>query len=144
MKRFILLFSVLAFTFSSCGDKKTEEVKKEVEPLKTEETKAVEETASDVNTEQFALGQKLFSEKTCVACHVLDTKLIGPSIKDMVKVYSEQGGDIVEFLKGNSPAIVETDPGQIAIMKANLDSFVKDLTAEELQAISVYMNNAGK
>ena len=87
--------------------------------------------------------EKTDGVKPCVD-KVLDTKLIGPSIKDMVKVYSEQGGDIVEFLKGNSPAIVETDPGQIAIMKANLDSFVKDLTAEELQAISVYMNNAGK
>jgi len=139
MKRIILLFSVLAFTFSSCGDKKNEEVKKEVEPLKMEETKAVEETATDVNPEQIALGQKLFSEKTCVACHILDTKLIGPSIKDIVKIYTEQSGDIVEFLKGNSPAIVDTDPGQVAIMKANLDSFVKDLSPEELQAIDAYM-----
>ena len=138
MKKILLIFGVLAFTFASCGDKKKEEVKKEVEPIK------VEETASDTKSEQVALGEKLFTEKTCVACHVLDTKLIGPSIKDIVKIYDEKGANMVQFLKGNSEAIVDTDPGQVAIIKANLDGFVKGLTPEELQAITAYMRSAAK
>jgi len=145
MKKLLLMFGVLAFTFASCADKKKDNVKNEAEPVKVEETKkAVEESVPEGNAEEIALGKKLFSEKTCVACHVLDTKLIGPSIKSIVKIYTEQGGNIVEFLKGNSPAIVDTDPGQVAIMKANLDSFVKDLSAEELHAINTYMTSAAK
>jgi len=145
MKKILLIFGVLAFTFTSCGDKKKEEVKKEAEPIEVEETvKAVEETTSDAKNEQVALGEKLFTEKTCVACHQLDTKLIGPSIKDIVKIYDEKGANMVQFLKGNTEAIVDTDPGQVAIMKANLDGFVKDLTPEELQALTGYMRNAAK
>ena len=145
MKKILLIFGVLAFTFTSCGDKKKEEVKKEVEPIKVEETiKAAEENTSDAKNEQVILGEKLFTEKTCVACHVLDTKLIGPSIKDIIKIYNEKGANMVQFLKGNTEAIVDTDPGQVAIMKANLDGFVKDLSPEELQALAAYMRNAAK
>ncbi|WP_372800790.1 c-type cytochrome, partial [Lutibacter sp.] len=86
-----------------------------------------------------ALGEKLFTEKTCTTCHQPDAKVIGPSIKDINKVYSEKGANLVAFLKGESEAIVDTDPGQVAIMKANLDGFVKDLTSEELAALAAYM-----
>ena len=145
MKKILLIFGVIAFTFTSCGDKKKEEVKKEAEPIKVEETvKAVEETTPDAKNEQVALGEKLFTEKTCVACHQLVTKLIGPSIKDIVKIYDEKGANMVQFLKGTKEAIVDTDPGQVAIMKANLDGFVKDLSPEELQALTAYMRNAAK
>jgi len=144
MKKLLLIFGVLAFIFASCGDKKKEEVKKEVEPVK-EEVKVEETTTSaDGKDQQLAMGEKLFTEKTCVACHVLDAKVIGPSIKDIVKIYDEKSGNIVKFLKGNSDAIVDTDPGQVAIMKANLDGFVKDMTPEELQAVAAYMRNAAK
>ena len=145
MKKILLIFGVIAFTFTSCGDKKKEEVKKEAEPIKVEETvKAVEETTSDAKNEQVALGEKLFTEKTCVTCHQLDTKVIGPSIKDIVKIYNEKGANLVQFLKGNAEPIVDTDPGQVAIMKVNLDGFVKDLSPEELQALTAYMRNAAK
>ena len=56
----------------------------------------------------------------------------------------KKSGNIVKFLKGNSDAIVDTDPGQVAIMKANLDGFVKDMTPEVLQAVAAYMRNAAK
>ncbi len=89
-----------------------------------------------------ALGEKLFTDKTCVSCHQLDAKVVGPSIKDIVKIYDQYDASLVEFLKGNKEAIVETDPGQVAIMKANLDGFVKDLKDEELEALAAYMKNA--
>ncbi len=142
MKKLLLIFGVIAFTFTSCGDKKKDEVK--AEPVK-DEVKA-EEATNDASAkdDQFVLGEKLFAEKTCVACHSLDAKVIGPSIKDIIKIYDEKGGNLVQFLKGNADPIVDTDLGQVAIMKANLDGFVKDMSPEELQALAGYMRNAAK
>ncbi|WP_117884913.1 c-type cytochrome [Aureibaculum luteum] len=145
MKKLSILFIALAMIATSCGDKKKEDVKKDVEQVNEEVVKesTTTDTASDKDT-QLAMGKKLFTDKTCTTCHALDTKVIGPSLKDIVKIYDEKSGNIVKFLKGNADAIVDTDPGQVAIMKANLDGFVKDMSAEELQALSAYMRDAGK
>ena len=131
-----MILGLAAFFFVSCGETKKEEIKKEVEA-------PVEEAKETVKTqdEMIVLGQKLFTEKTCVTCHQPDVKVIGPSIKDINKKYTEANGDIVAFLNGESPAIVDTDPGMVAIMKANLDGFVKNLTSEELEALAVYMRS---
>lgn len=143
MKKAIVFLALVAFVFTSCGDKKKEEVKKEVEP----KIEAVKDAAKEVATEvteavdNIALGKKLFSEKTCTTCHQPDAKVIGPSIKDINKVYAEQKGNMVKFLKGEDAAIVDTDPGQVAIMKANLDGFVKDLSGDELAALAAYMRS---
>lgn len=135
MKKSVLVVGLIAMFFVSCGEKKKEEVKKEVAP-KVEAVKEVKTVADNLE-----LGKKLFAEKTCTACHQADAKVIGPSIKDINKIYAEQKGNIVKFLKGESEAIVDTDPGQVAIMKANIDSFVKDLTGDELAAIAAYMRS---
>jgi cytochrome c len=139
MKKLYFSIALASLLLSSCGDKKETEVQKEV----VAPVEAVQEVKSDVQIagDQVALGERLFTEKTCISCHQVDTKVIGPSIKDIVRVYDEKNGNIVQFLKGNSPAIVDTDPGQVAIMKANLDGFVKDLTPEELQALAAYMRS---
>lgn len=132
---------VFALLIASCGDSKKEEVKKDAE---TKVEKVVEEVKDNATAvaDQGTLGAKLFTEKTCVSCHQLDTKLIGPSIKEIIKIYDEKNGNLVQFMKGNDAPIVDTDPGQVAIMKANLDGFVKDLSGEELQALAAYMRNA--
>lgn len=144
MKKLLLVFGVLAFTFASCGDKKKEEVKKEVETVKEEVKVEETTTTASAKDQQVAAGKKLFAEKTCTACHALDTKTVGPSIKDIIKIYDDKSGNLVKFLKGNADAIVDTDPGQVAVMKANLDGFVKDMSPEELQALAAYMRNATK
>lgn len=136
MKKQILILGLTAFFFVSCGETKKEEVKQDVEI--SEEPAKVEAKSTG---EYIALGEKLFTEKTCVTCHLADTKVIGPSIKDINKIYTEKNGNIVAFLKGETPPIVDTDPGQVAIMKANLDGFVKNLTTEELTALAIYMNS---
>lgn len=136
MKKVLLIVTVFALFLTSCGDSKKEEAKKEVEKIVTE----VKSDAA-IAADQLALGEKLFTEKTCTSCHQVDAKIVGPSIKDIVKVYNEKSGNIVQFLKGNSPAIVDIDPGQVAIMKANLDGFVKDLTGDELQALAAFMRS---
>jgi len=137
MKKSILILGVVAFFFASCGETKKEEVKQEVEaPFEAPASEKI--MTSD---EYLALGKELFTSKTCVACHQPDAKVIGPSIKEINKIYEEKGGNIVAFLKGEAPAIVDTDPGQVAIMKANLDGFVKNLNAEELAALALYMSS---
>lgn len=122
MKKTILMLAIISLITISCGDKKKEEPKSEI---------ITELTVED--------GKELFTSKTCATCHQPDVKLIGPSIKDINKIYGENNASIVSFLKGELSPIVDTDPGQVAIMKANLDSFVKDLTDAELKAIEKYM-----
>jgi len=136
MRKSVLVLGLVAAIFTSCGDKKKEEVKKEVDT----KVEAVEEKVADAG-DNIELGKQLFTDKTCTTCHQPDAKVIGPSIKEIVKIYNEQNGNLVKFLKGESPAIVDTDPGQVAIMKANLDGFVKDLTGEELAALAAYMKS---
>ena len=131
---------VFALLLVSCGKEKKEEVSKEVETTIQKAPDAAKEAGTVAD--QVTLGKQLFTEKTCVSCHQLDQKVVGPSIKDIVKIYDEKKGNLVQFLKGNSPAIVDTDPGQVAIMKANLDGFVKDLSGDQLRALAAYMRAA--
>lgn len=137
MKKILFVFTVLALVLGSCGESKKEEVKKEMESPAEEvkETPAAAEGSEDL----VAMGEKLFTDKTCVSCHQAEAKIVGPSIKDIVKIYGDQNASIVSFLKGEQDAIVDTDPGQVAIMKANLDGFVKDLSENELKALEAYM-----
>lgn len=136
MKKILFVFAVASLTVISCGETKKEEVKKEMDAP----TESVKEKPAD-KSEMIAMGEKLFTEKTCVSCHQIDTKVVGPSIKDIIKIYDENNAEIVDFLQGNQEAIVDTDPGQVAIMKANLDGFVKDLELDQLQALSAYMHS---
>ena len=131
---------VFALLLVSCGKEKKEEIKKEVETTVEKAEKVVKEAVT--TADQATLGKQLFTDKTCVSCHLVDKKLVGPSIKDIVKIYDEKKGNIVQFLKGNSAAIVDTNPGQVAIMKANLDGFVHDLSGDQLRALAAYMRAA--
>ena len=141
MKKSVLLLGLAALLFTSCGEKKKEEVKSEAETKVEAVKEVVQEEVQEASVDNLELGKKLFTDKTCATCHQADMKVIGPSIKDINKVYSEKGGNIVKFLKGEAEAIVDTDPGQVAIMKANLDGFVKDLSGDELAALAAYMRS---
>jgi cytochrome c len=137
MKKILLLFALIAMVLTSCGNDKKKEVQKETE-TSVEKSAEVKQDVGDVLT----MGEKLFNEKTCTTCHQLDTKVIGPSVKDIASMYKEKNGNMVNFLKGTDEAIVDTDPGQVAIMKANLDGFVKDLSDEEIEALVTYMQSS--
>ena len=134
MKKSLFVLGLVAFIIASCGEKKKDEVKKEVETVKEDVKQEVTKAVDNLE-----LGKKLFTEKTCATCHQPDAKVIGPSIKDMNKIYAEQNGDMMKFLRGEAAPIVDTDPGQVAIMKANIDGFVKNMTDDELKAIVDYM-----
>jgi cytochrome c len=136
MKKSVLVLGLAALFFVSCGEKKKEEVKVPVEVVKE-----APEAATSAVVDNVALGKKLFTEKTCATCHQPGVKVIGPAIKDINKIYTEKNGNIVNFLTEKSKPIVDTDPGQVAIMKANLDGFVKDLSGDELAALAAYIRS---
>jgi cytochrome c len=122
MKKLVLIaLAVLAF---SCKKESQESFGKPTE------------TTSEVQTPE-ALGKEIFEGKgNCIACHQVDQKVIGPSIKEIAKIYKEKNGNMVHFLKGESDAIV--DPEQFPVMQANL-AITKTFTGDELKAVEAYI-----
>ena len=100
---------------------------------------AVPERGELSKDSQIYLGNRLFSEKTCIKCHDVNQVKKGPSIREIMAVYKEKDGDIVAFLKGKSEPIVDTTPSQVAIMQENIDGFLKDISDEEMNSIATYM-----
>ncbi len=90
---------------------------------------------------QILLGNRLFSVNTCITCHDVNKENIGPSVKEIMKIYNEKNGDIVAFLKGKAKPIVDTTSSQVAIMQANIDGFLQDISDEELKTIATYMQH---
>lgn len=127
--RFILLFIALGISLNCATDKKSIQDAEESMPKRGE---------LSIDSQIF-LGNRLFSEKTCVTCHAVSKYKKAPSIKKIMRIYKEKDGDIVAFLKGKSKPIVDSTPSQVAIMQDNINGFVKGLTDEELQSISYYM-----
>ncbi len=153
MKKLILalvLISGVAFSFTSCkGDKKadkaTEAVKETAKEVKetvkevANEAKEVAETATKELTDQEKAGLAIIKGKGgCVACHKDDAKFVGPSYKEVAKVYKEKNGNLVKFLKGGAEAIV--DPAQFAVMQPNLE-ITKKMTGDELASIAAYIRS---
>ena len=98
---------------------------------------SAEPFGKDTTKTPIALGKELFETKgNCVACHLKDQKVIGPSIQDIAKTYQAQNASIVSFLKENAKPIV--DPSQYEVMKTNF-AITKMMSDEELQAIEAYM-----
>lgn len=119
----VLTLAVLAI---SCKKEGQESFGKPTEPTETVEVKSPE-----------VLGKEIFEGKgNCVACHQIDQKVVGPSIKEIAKIYKDKNGNMVSFLKGETEAIV--DPSQFAVMQANLE-ITKTFSEEELKAIEAYI-----
>ena len=131
MKKILFLAAILAFT--SCKKENqesfgtpTENTTENYSEGESEETKTPEE-----------LGKSIFEGKgNCTSCHQVDQKVIGPSIQEIAKIYKDQKGDIVTFLKGNGEPIV--DPSQFAVMKTNFP-VTQAMSDEELKAIESYI-----
>jgi cytochrome c len=135
----IIFIAIVLLTFS-CKGKEEESFGKENESEKSEATVS-EGMAAETKT-PVELGKSIFFGKgTCVSCHKVDEKLIGPSLQDIAKMYKEKNGSIVAFLKGESEAIV--DPSQYELMKPNL-VLTKTFSDEELQGIEAYFNSTLK
>jgi len=121
-----ILLAVAFFTLLSCKKESQEPFGKPTE------------ATTEVQTPE-ALGKEIFEGKgNCVACHQVDQKVVGPSIKEIAKIYKEKNGNIVNFLKGEGEAIV--DPSQYEVMKANLE-ITKTFTEDELKAVEAYIHS---
>ena len=133
MKLVLKSFAVfaLAISLTNCGDKK------ETDPYGNPVQEKTEATTDTTVDPLFAKGQELFEGKgTCTACHKADTKVIGPAIKDIAKIYKEKEASIVAFINEEGEPIV--DPSQYETMKTNF-AITKAMTAEERKALEVYM-----
>ncbi|KAB2858786.1 MAG: c-type cytochrome, partial [Flavobacteriales bacterium] len=80
-------------------------------------------------------GAEFFQTSGCVACHQLDAKTVGPSIKEIATAYADAAA-LTAFLKGESKAIV--DPAQEAVMAPQVE-ITKKMSAEDLQVIVDYI-----
>jgi len=128
MRLFIILFAILIL--NSCNtDKKTN----------TDNNKGVPERTELSQDSKIFLGNRLFSEKTCITCHAIDGVKKAPSVVEIMHVYKNNNADIVAFLKGNTKPIVDTTASQVAIMQDNINGFLKEITDVELDAIATYM-----
>lgn len=120
MKKVIFVLSVMVFI--ACGEKKTQDFGKPTEVTPQQE--------------QLALGKKLFEGVgLCHTCHKIDQKIIGPSVKEIAKIYKDMNLDMAAFLRGELEPVV--DPEQYEVMKTNF-SITKAMTEEELKAIEAY------
>ncbi len=81
-------------------------------------------------------GEKIFKSKGCASCHQPNIDTVGPSLKKIAQAYAGKKDQLVKFLKGQAPAIV--DPAKFAIMKAQLTT-LKGLSDKELEALADYM-----
>lgn len=84
-------------------------------------------------------GDKLFRGKgNCTSCHMADKKMIGPSIREIVKGYDAVGADLEAFLRGKSDAIIE--PANFSMMQPNL-TITKRFSKMEMDALILYMRS---
>ena len=110
--------------------------KESQEPSGTSENPSEVSTPKPRKTPE-VLGKEIFeSEGNCITCHKIDEKLIGPSIKNIAKIYKEKNGNIIDFLQERAEPLV--DLSQYEIMKANL-TITKAMTNEELKALEAYI-----
>ncbi len=127
MKKLFLTFLLLALL--SC--------KKDIQESidKMDETNTGTETQTPQTPQE--LGLSIFEGKgNCISCHQTEKSSIGPSVKEIAKIYTEQKSNIVSFLKGEGTPIV--DPNQYEIMKANF-AITKAMSDEELKGLEAYI-----
>ena len=95
------------------------------------------DNSTTTNQSPIALGKELFEGKgNCIACHLPNQKVIGPSIQEISKIYKTQNGNIINFLKNDAAPIV--DPSQYEVMKTNF-AITHAMTDAELKALETYI-----
>lgn len=138
MKKTVLLSVLSAGLISvfSCKKEQSEEPFGKSEPATESVVEAANEATNEVQKPE-DLGLALFNGKgACIACHKPNEKLVGPSLQDIAKIYKDQNGDMITFLKGEGKPIV--DPSQYELMKASF-AITKTFSDEELKAVEAYV-----
>jgi cytochrome c len=130
-----LIFILILF---NCGDTKNTDNKDSIKLKANPENSKSEQ---DTQTALISQGKKLFNSNACAGCHMPNNTAIGPSIKAITTIYAKQNADYIAFFKGKADPIVDTDPNQVFLMKTNLDSYVKNLSDTQLEALIAYMKS---
>nr|2ZXY_A Chain A, Cytochrome c552 [Aquifex aeolicus]3X15_A Chain A, Cytochrome c552 [Aquifex aeolicus VF5]3X15_D Chain D, Cytochrome c552 [Aquifex aeolicus VF5]3X15_G Chain G, Cytochrome c552 [Aquifex aeolicus VF5]3X15_J Chain J, Cytochrome c552 [Aquifex aeolicus VF5] len=81
-------------------------------------------------------GKAIFQQKGCGSCHQANVDTVGPSLKKIAQAYAGKEDQLIKFLKGEAPAIV--DPAKEAIMKPQL-TMLKGLSDAELKALADFI-----
>ncbi len=123
------------------AEKKAQEVKQEAEKeeAKQEAKQGTEKQVAQASAGSLGdpdKGKNVFQSRGCAACHLPAAESVGPSLKRIAQAYIGKEEQLVKFLKGDAPAIV--DPDRFAIMKPQLNQ-IKDLSEQELRDLAAYM-----
>jgi cytochrome c len=130
---------LLTFSCGSPNKEKTTTTQSEQNVTQAPKTDSVTPAATPPATAQSTTvspGEKLFNEKTCTTCHKPDTKLVGPSLKDIAAAYNGNKDGLKAFLKGEGKPIV--DPSQESVMHPQI-AITKALPAEQLDQITDFI-----
>ena len=158
----LLMLAVLMIGLSSCGGdnankakdaannaveatkdaaKDAAEATKDAAKEAVDATKEAAKDATDAAKDAVASvdGKALFLNNGCVACHQVDKKTVGPSIKAIAAAYAGKKDDLVKFLKGEGKAVV--DPANFAVMQPNLATTKKMSDAERAGLADYILSN---
>ena len=153
----ILLFLCLASLVASCGGKKEEKKNGfEVSRSKTEDKKAdagegvpvdldnkgvgpIKEItfADEIDQEMAARGEASFNS-ICVACHMVDQRMIGPAMKG---VYERRSPEWVMNMMLNPDGMLREDPIAKALLKEYNNAIMlnQNLTEEQARDLAEYL-----
>ena len=106
-------FAMVFITNVSCSspkndNQKTAEMLQQASPQTTmtaELNTPTPESSTTDQSETVKKGEKIFKDKGCVVCHQLDTKLIGPSEKEISKAYAGKKENLNSFLIKDSVSL---------------------------------------
>ncbi len=138
MKKIIFIAIGLALIMAASCSSPKKDNQKSTEEVQTSSPKPAiaEEKTIQTTSETFGYGQKLYKDKGCLVCHQLNTKLVGPAVKDIAAAYSGNKAGLTAYLKGEGKSIV--DPSRTSVMQPQI-AITKALPAEELDAIVDYI-----
>lgn len=147
----------LGALIASCGEKKEEKKDSfEVSRTKTEDTKgqAKQEVPVDldnkgvgpisnlefpeeINDEMAARGKAKF-DAICVACHMIDQRMIGPALKG---VYERRSPEWVMNMILNPDGMLKEDPIAKALLKEYNNAIMlnQNLTEDEARDVAEYL-----
>ncbi|RDY59644.1 c-type cytochrome [Flagellimonas nanhaiensis] len=153
----ILLYLALGAFIASCGGKKEEKKDGfEVSRTKTEQkTEQANEGVpvdlnnkgigpiknldfpADIDTEMAARGEASFNA-ICVACHMIDQRMIGPALKG---VYERRSPEWVMNMILNPDGMLKEDPIAKALLKEYNNAIMlnQNLTEEEARDLAEYL-----
>ncbi len=156
MKKIVMVLALGALIMS-CGGKKEEKKDGfEVSRTKTEEKKAESkegvpvdldnkgvgpitsvEFPEEINDEMAARGKAKF-DAICVACHMIDQRMIGPALKG---VYDRRSPEWVMNMILNPDGMLKEDPIAKALLKEYNNAIMlnQNLTEDEARDVAEYL-----